>query len=74
MGPAFGNVRNDGEIHLSDEVPMELSAPNRGGDVNASGLLLDGDADVNGAYGESEVTSSLSVESSSGDVNLRLAD
>jgi hypothetical protein len=44
------------------------------GDVNANGFRLVDDAHVNGAYGESDVTLSLSVEASSGDINLRLAE
>jgi uncharacterized protein DUF2154 len=61
-------------ITLPRDVGVYVEAETSSGDVNASGFRLDGDAYVNGAYGESDVTLSLSVESSSGDVNLRLTE
>jgi N-terminal domain of toast_rack, DUF2154 len=61
-------------IKLPRDVGVYVQAETSSGDVNASGFQLDGDAYVNGAYGESDVTLSLSVESSSGDVNLRLVE
>jgi hypothetical protein len=60
-------------ITLPRDVGVYVEAETSSGDVNASGFRLDGDAYVNGAYGESDVTLNVSVESSSGDVNLRLA-
>lgn len=72
----------DGEITLSSgtttlELPQDVGvyveAQTSSGDVNASGMQLKGDAYVNGAYEESDVTLSLSVVASSGDINLRLA-
>ena len=59
---------------LPRDVGVYVEAQTSSGDVNASGFRLDGDAYVNGAYGKSDVTLNLSVESSSGDVNLRLAE
>jgi hypothetical protein len=56
-GPTFGAVRNDWEMHLNDGVPIDLSVANSSGDLGLGGLSL----------------RSLSVEASSGDVNLRLA-
>jgi hypothetical protein len=61
-------------ITLPRDVGVYVQAETSSGDVNASGFQLDGGAYVNGAYGESDVTLSLSVESSSGDVNLRLIE
>jgi hypothetical protein len=61
-------------ITLPRDVGVYVEAETSSGDVNASGFRLDGDAYVNGSYGESDVTLNLSVESSSGDVNLRLSD
>ena len=73
----------DGDISLSSgtttitlprDVGAYVEAETSSGDVNASGFQLEGDAYVNGAYEESDVTLSLSVEASSGDINLRLAE
>jgi DUF4097 and DUF4098 domain-containing protein YvlB len=61
-------------ITLPRDVGVYVEAETSSGDVNASGFRLDGDAYVNGAYGDSDVTLNLSVESSSGDVNLGLAE
>jgi uncharacterized protein DUF2154 len=61
-------------ITLPRDVGVYVEAETSSGDVNASGFRLDGDAYVNGSYGESDVTLNISVESSSGDVNLRLSD
>jgi hypothetical protein len=58
-GPTFGNVRNDWEVLLNDDVPMDLSVSNSSGD---------GEFDLGGLS-----MRSFSVEASSGDVNLRLA-
>jgi hypothetical protein len=71
----------DGEITLSSgtatlELPQDVGAyveaETSSGDINASGMQLEGDAYVNRAYEESDVTLNLTVEASSGDVNLRL--
>ncbi len=59
-GPTFGSARNDWEILLSGDVPMELFVSNSSGD---------GEFDLEGISLES-----FSVETSSGDVNLRLAE
>jgi DUF4097 and DUF4098 domain-containing protein YvlB len=57
-GATFGNVRNDWEILLSDEVPMDLSVSNSSGD---------GELDLDDLS-----LGSLSVETSSGDVSADL--
>lgn len=59
---------------LPQDIGVYVEAQTSSGDVNASGLRLDGGAYVNGSYGESDVSLSLNVESSSGDVNLRLGE
>jgi hypothetical protein len=56
-----------------------LTSPNQAREVletsgRAEQVALDVDAHVSGAYGESDVTLSLSVEASSGDITLRLAE
>lgn len=61
-------------ITLPRDVGAYIEAQTSSGDVNASGFRLDGDAYVNGAYGHTDATLNLSVESSSGDVNLRLGE
>jgi DUF4097 and DUF4098 domain-containing protein YvlB len=61
-------------ITLPRDVGVNVEAKTSSGDVNASGFRLNGDDYVNGAYGKSDVTLSINVESSSGDVNLRLAE
>jgi DUF4097 and DUF4098 domain-containing protein YvlB len=61
-------------LELPTDVGVYVEAETSSGDINASGMTLDGDAYVNGAYEESDVTLSLSVEASSGDINLRLAE
>jgi len=61
-------------ITLSKGVGVYVEAETSSGDVNANGFRLEDDAHVNRAYGESDVTLSLSVEASSGDINLRLAE
>ncbi|HSL00618.1 MAG TPA: toast rack family protein [Rubrobacteraceae bacterium] len=72
----------DGEVNLSSgtatvtlprEAGVYVEAETSSGDVNADGFRLEDGAYVNDAYEESEVTLTLSVESSSGDVNLQLA-
>ena len=44
------------------------------GQVNASGLRIDGDDYVNDAYGESEVTLRISIKSGVGEINLELGE
>ena len=60
-------------ITLPEDSGVYVAAETSSGDVNANGFRLEDDAHVNGAYGESDVTLSLSVEASSGEINLRLA-
>ena len=55
-------------ITLPEDIGVYVEAETSSGD------RLEDDAHVNGAYGESDVTLSLSVEASSGDINLRLAE
>jgi len=59
-GPIFGSARNDWQILLNDDVPMNLSASNSSGD---------GEFDLDNIS-----LKTFSVESSSGDVNLELAE
>ena len=61
-------------ITLPREVGVYVEAETSSGEVDASGFRVDGEAYVNGAHGESDVTSNISVGSSSGDVDLRLGD
>jgi hypothetical protein len=60
-------------IDLPENVGVYVEAESSSGDVSANGFRLEDDAYVNGAYGESDVTLNLSIEASSGDINLRLA-
>jgi DUF4097 and DUF4098 domain-containing protein YvlB len=61
-------------LELPENVGVYVEAETSSGDVSANGFRLEDDAYVNDAYGESNVTLSLSVEASSGDINLRLAE
>lgn len=60
-------------VTLPRDIGVYVEADTSSGDVNANGFRLEDDAYVNGASGESDATLSLSVEASSGDINLRLA-
>jgi DUF4097 and DUF4098 domain-containing protein YvlB len=73
----------DGEINTSSgtttllfppDVDVYVEAETSSGDIDANGLTRDGDAYVNEPYEDSDVTLSLSVRASSGDINLRLAE
>ena len=44
------------------------------GKINANGLKRDGNAYVNDAYGESEVTLLINIEAGVGDINLELGE
>jgi predicted membrane protein len=72
----------EGDINLSsgtttlvfpEDVDVYVEAETSSGDINANGIRRDGDAYVNEPYKVSDVTLSLSVQASSGDINLRLA-
>lgn len=66
---------NTGEITLllpgNTGVYVEAATPVT---VEAAGFRQDGDAYVNDAYGESEVTLNISASSSIGSIKLQLAD
>jgi predicted membrane protein len=73
----------EGDINLSSgtttlvfptDVDVYVEAETDSGDISANGLTRDGDAYVNEPYEVSHVTLRLSVQASSGDINLRLAE
>jgi hypothetical protein len=73
----------EGDISLSSgtttltfptNVNVYVEAETSSGDINADGLTRDGEAYVNEPYEDSNVSLNLSVQSSSGDINLRLAE
>jgi N-terminal domain of toast_rack, DUF2154 len=73
----------EGDISLSSgtttltfptNVNVYVEAETSSGDINANGLTRDGEAYVNEPYEDSNVSLNLSVQSSSGDINLRLAE
>jgi hypothetical protein len=73
----------EGDINLSSgtttlvfptDVDVYVEAETGSGDISANGLTRDGDAYVNEPYEVSDVTLRLSVQASSGDINLRLAE
>jgi N-terminal domain of toast_rack, DUF2154 len=78
-GPTFGNVQNDWEILLNDEVPMDLSVSDSSGDGNLDlgslslkNLFLEfssGDvaADLGG---EKPLLKEVTIDSNSGDVGV----
>jgi hypothetical protein len=78
-GPTFGNVQNDWEVLLNDDVPMNLSVSNGSGDgqlelgsLSLKSLFLDfssGDvaADLGG---DKPLLEEIAVDSSSGDVGV----
>jgi len=78
-GPTFGNVQNDWEILLNDDVPMNLSVSNSSGDgqldlgsLSLKSLFLEfssGDvaADLGGGK---PLLEEITVDSSSGDVSI----
>jgi DUF4097 and DUF4098 domain-containing protein YvlB len=51
-----------------------VEAQSSSGDINASGMTRDGEAYVNEPYEDSDVSLNLSVQASSGDINLQLAE
>jgi len=51
-----------------------VEAETSSGDVNASGMTRDGDAFVHEPFEDSDVSLSLSVQASSGDIDLRVAE
>jgi DUF4097 and DUF4098 domain-containing protein YvlB len=61
-------------LELPENVGVYVEAETSSGDVSANGFQLEDDAYVNGAYGESDVNLNVSVEASSGDIDLRLAE
>ncbi|MDQ3912339.1 MAG: toast rack family protein [Actinomycetota bacterium] len=73
----------DGDINLSSgtttlvfptDVNVRVEPQTSSGDISANGMTRDGDAYVNEPYEDSDVTLNLSVQASSGDINLRLAE
>ena len=60
-------------VTLLRDVGVYVEAESSSGDVSADGFRLEDDAYVNETYEESDVILDLSVDSSSGDINLRLA-
>jgi hypothetical protein len=78
-GPTFGNVQNDWEVLLNDDVPMDLSVSNGSGDgqidlgsLSLKSLYLEyssGDvaADLGG---EKPLLEEVTIDSSSGDVGV----
>jgi hypothetical protein len=73
----------EGDISLSSgtttltfptNVNVYVEAATSSGDINADGLTRDGEAYVYEPYEDSNVSLNLSVQSSSGDINLRLAE
>ena len=59
-------------VRLPSEVGVRVEAQRGLGTINASGLGRDGDAYVNDAYGESDVTLHVRVTGGIGDVTLEL--
>ena len=49
---------------------MRVEAELGAGDLETDGLSRDGDAYVNDAYGESEITLTIEIEHGAGDVEL----
>jgi hypothetical protein len=73
----------EGDINLSSgtttlvfptNVDVYVEAETSSGDINASGMTRDGEAYVHEPYEDSDVSLSLSVQASSGDINLKLAE
>ena len=60
-------------VTLPEDVGVRVEVEEGLGDVDAEGLVEDGDAYVNAAYGEAPVTLHLEVEAGVSDVNLKLA-
>ena len=60
-------------VTLPTDVGVRVEADQGLGDVDAAGLIQDGDVYVNAAYGESPVTLRLEVEAGVGEINLKLA-
>jgi DUF4097 and DUF4098 domain-containing protein YvlB len=50
------------------------TADTSSGDITANGMTRDGEIYLNEPYKDSDVSLSLSVEASSGDITLRLAE
>jgi DUF4097 and DUF4098 domain-containing protein YvlB len=80
-GPTFGNVQNDWEILLNDEVPMNLSVSDSSGDGNLdleslslkSLFLKFSSGDVAADLGgEKPLLEEITIDSSSGDVGVEL--
>lgn len=61
-------------VRLPNDVGVRVEAPRGLGTINASGLERDGDAYVNDAYGESDVTLQVRITGGIGDVTLELGD
>ena len=60
-------------VTLPKDVGVRVEADQGLGDVDAEGLIKDGDVYVNAAYGESPVTLHLEVKTGVGEINLELA-
>lgn len=80
-GPTFGNVQNDWEVLLNDDVPMDLSVSDSSGDGNLDlgGLPLKSlfmefsSGDVAAELGgEKPLLKEVTIDSSSGDVGVEM--
>ncbi len=60
-------------LRLPEDVGVRVRADVGLGDVDAHGLSKDGDAYVNDAYGESDITLDINLDGGVGEVNLELA-
>jgi hypothetical protein len=63
----------DVEVVVPAGVGVRIDADTGAGDVDAEGFERDGDAYVNAAYGEAEVTIRIEVDAAVGEVDLKVA-
>jgi predicted membrane protein len=61
-------------VRLPSNVGVRVEARGALGTVNARGLTRDGNAYINDAYGQSDVTLRINIEGAVGTVNLELGD
>jgi hypothetical protein len=61
-------------LTLPSDVGVRVEVEQGLGSVNASGFSQDGDTYTNDAYGQSEISLDLRIESGVGEVTLQLAD
>ena len=62
------------EVIVPAGVGVRIDADTSLGDVDAAGFARDGDAYVNAAYGESDVTIRLNVDVTAGEIDLTVAE